>query len=111
LPRAKSLISAESDLDELLNVGSLTTLTLLSLRAGLPVEQPLRGGGDLHGRVLVYRRGLRWQILIELVALHFALLETHRQVQAETAQSAEAVQLVLLAWQTVTDLDVPQVDR
>jgi len=85
--------------------------TLLSLRAGLPVEQPLRGGGDLHGRVLVYRRGLRWQILIELVALHLALLETHRQVQAETAQSAEAVQLVLLAGQTVADLDVPQVDR
>lgn len=59
----------------------------------------------------MYRRGLRRQVLVELVALDLALLEIHRQIQAESAQSAEAVQLVLLAGQAVADLDVTKIDR
>lgn len=47
--------------------------------------------------------------MVELVALDLALLKIQRDVQ--TAQSTETVQLVLLAGEAVSDLDVSEIDR
>lgn len=57
------------------------------------------------------RRGhLGAKILVQLVALHLALLKVQREIEADACQRPEPVQLALLDRQTVPDLDVPEID-
>lgn len=52
---------------------------------------------------------LRSKILIQLVALDFALLQIQGDVETNACQGAETVQLTLLDRQAVPDLDVPEI--
>lgn len=70
-----------------------------------------RGGGGGGRRRYMDRWGhLGAKILVQLVALHLALLKVQREIEADACQRPEPVQLALLDRQTVPDLDVPEID-